>query len=159
MQSALRGAVVHGCFFVQQNPSGAIPRGDILHQTVVYQENREEQEKHHVVVLSSVQESTDILPLVGDGSRAPQWWRARRPWKVTIGESLLDDAETVRREWFPPCSVEVTRNQINMFCNHQSSKAQQHFLPNATFLCMTIVNVEGQDSKGSLAAECLPSKM
>ena len=69
------------------------------------------------------EKSTDVGSVVRNGSRSPQWWRARWRRQDTVHKSFINSTEVVFAAVTPCGTMEVTCNQINFLRNHDCTKS------------------------------------
>ena len=81
------------------------------------------------------EKSTDVCPIVWNGSRSPQWWAARWRRQSTVHKS----SSIVLR--LPCGTIEVTCNQVNFLRNHDGTKSEDELLGNAFLLGVDVAYV------------------
>ena len=80
------------------------------------------------------EKSTDVCPVVQDGSGSPQGCGARWRRQGTISIGFINSTEIVSRATSPSCSIEITCYQVNFLRNHNGTKSEDELLGNAFFL-------------------------
>ena len=88
-----------------------------------------------------LQKTEDIRQIVQDGSRSPQWWGAWRRRQGTVRKYFVKSTDSVAAATTPGCTIEVTRNQINVLTDYKSTNSLDNFLGNTSFLGKDIVDV------------------
>ena len=105
-----------------------------------------------------VEKSTDVCPVVRDGSGSPQrcgaWWRRQG----TISKGFINSTEVVTAATTPRRAIEVTCNQVNFLRNHDGTKSLDEFLGDAFFLGVNVADMQGQYSKELLTTDCGSTK-
>ena len=89
-----------------------------------------------------LQKTTDIRPIVRDGSGSPQWCGDRRRRQGTVRKYVVNNTNIVEAATTPGCTIEVARNQINVLRDHKSTNSMDNFLGNTSFLGKDIVDVK-----------------
>ena len=88
-----------------------------------------------------LKKTTDVRPIVRDGTGSPQRCGAWRRKQGTIGEHSVNSTDIIATATTPGCTIEVTRNQINVLRDHKSTNSLDNFLGNTSFLGKDIVDV------------------
>ena len=68
-----------------------------------------------------LEKTTDIRPVVRDGSGSPQWWGARRRKQDTVRKYFIDSTDIVAAATTPGYGVE---NRLQL--NQCSERSQEH---------------------------------
>ena len=77
------------------------------------------------------EKSTDVGPMVRDGSGSPQWCGARWRRQDTVHKCCVNSTEVVLAA-MPPCgTIEVTCNQVNFLRNHDGTESEDELFGNA----------------------------
>ena len=88
-----------------------------------------------------LKKTTNVRPIVRDGSGTPQGCGARRRRQIAISKSLINTTEIVTAATTPSCTIEVARNQINVLRGYKRTNGLDDFLGNTSFLGVDIVVV------------------
>ena len=88
-----------------------------------------------------LKKTTDVRPIVRDGSGSPQLCGARRRRQSTISKGFINRTEIVTAATTPSCTIEITCNQLNVLRDHKSTNGLDDFLGNTSFLGKDIVDV------------------
>ena len=99
------------------------------------------------------EKSTDVCPVVRNGSRSPQRWGARWRRQGTIRKGFINCTEIVSAATSPRRSIEITCNQVNFLRNHNGTKSLDELLGD-TFL----LGVDVADMQGLLTTDCGSTK-
>ena len=117
---------------------------------------------HHAYLLSRNVErfgkSTDVCPVVRDGSGSPQWCGAWWRRQGTISKSFINSTEIVSAATSPSCSIEITCYQVKFLRNHNGTKSLDELLGNAFLSSMNVADMQGQHSKELLTTDCGTAK-
>ena len=77
------------------------------------------------------EKSTDVGPIVRNGSMFPQWCGARWRRQDTVHKSIVNSTEVVFAA-VPPCgTIEISCNQVNLLRNHDGTKSENELLGDA----------------------------
>ena len=77
------------------------------------------------------EKSTDVAPIVRNGSRSPQWWVAQRRRQDAVHKCFFNSTEVVFAK-MPPCgTIEVTCNRVNFLKNQDGTESEDELLGNA----------------------------
>ena len=88
------------------------------------------------------EKSADVCPIVGNGSKSPQWCAARWRRQGTVRKCSVNSTEVVFAS-IPPCStIEVTCNQVNFSRNHNGSKSKNELLGDAFLLGVNVADMK-----------------
>ena len=73
------------------------------------------------------EKSTDVCPVVRNGSRSPQWCGA--PWRRqdTVHENFVKSTDVAISAVPPCCPIEITCNQVNFLRNSNGTKSLDEF--------------------------------
>ena len=114
---------------------------------------------HHAYLLSrnaesrgGFEKSTDVCPVVRDGSGSPQRGGGRWRRQGTISKGFINSTEIVMAATSPSCSIEVTCYLVNFFRNHNGTKSLDELLGDAFLLRVDVADMQGQHSKELLPA-------
>ena len=98
------------------------------------------------------EKSTDVGPIVRNGSRSPQWCGARWRRQDTVHKSFVNSTEVVFAA-VPPCgTIEVTCNQVNFLRNHDSTESEDELLGNDFLFGIDVADMKRQHCKVFLPA-------
>ena len=103
------------------------------------------------------EKSTDVCPIVRNGSKSPQWCGAQWRRQGTIREYFIDGTDIVTAATTPSCFIEITCNQVNVLRNHNGTKSLNDVLGNTFFLGINIADMQGY-SKDLLTTSCSTTK-
>ena len=98
------------------------------------------------------EKSTDVCPVVRNGSGYPQRCGARWRRQGTIRKGFINSTEIVSAATTPRCSIEITCNHVNLLRNHNSTDGEDELLGDAFLLGVDVADMYRQRSKGYLAA-------
>ena len=87
------------------------------------------------------EKSTDVCPVVRDGSGSPQWCGARWRRQGTISKGFINCTEIVLAARSPSCSIEITCYQVNLLRNHYGTKSLDGLLGNAFLLGVDVAHM------------------
>ena len=93
------------------------------------------------------EETTDVCPVVRDGSGSPQRCGARRRTQGTISKGFINSAEIVTAATTPRRAMEITCNQVNFLRNHNGTKSLDELLGDAFLFGVNVADMHGQHSK------------
>ena len=104
------------------------------------------------------EKSTDVGPIVRNGSRSPQRCGARWRRQDTVQKCFVNSTEVVFAA-VPLCStIEVTCNQANFLRNHDGTESEDELLGNAFLFGIDVANMKRQQRKVFLSAYWLTPK-
>ena len=87
------------------------------------------------------EESTDVCPVVRNGSGSPQRCGARWRWQDTVQECFVNSTEVVFAA-VPPCgTIEITCYQVNFLRNHDGTKSEDELLGDAFLLGVDVADM------------------
>ena len=93
------------------------------------------------------EKSTDVCPVVRNGSGSPQRCGARWRGQGTIRKGFINSTEIVSAATTPRCSIEITCNQVNFLRNHKGTKSLDELLGDAFLLGVDVADMQGQHGK------------
>ena len=70
-----------------------------------------------------LKETTDVCPVVRDGSGSPQRCGARWRRQGTVSKGFINSTEIVTAATTPSRAIEITCNQVNFLRNHNGTKS------------------------------------
>ena len=105
-----------------------------------------------------VEKSTDVSPVVRDGSGSPQRCGARWWMQGTISKGFINSTEIVTAATTPRRAIEIACNQVNFLRNHNVTKSLDELLGDAFFLGENVADMQGQYSKELLTTDCGSTK-
>ena len=73
------------------------------------------------------EEPTNVSAIVWNRSESPQRCRAQRCWQSEVRKDFLNGTDAVSITAPPPCSIENTSNQVNLFTNHNGTDCENEF--------------------------------
>ena len=91
--------------------------------------------------------STDVSPVVRNGSRPQQRCGARRRRQGTVHKCFVSSTEVVSATTSPRSTIEITCNQVNVLRNHDGTKSKNELLGNAFLFGIDIADMQGQNRK------------
>ena len=95
------------------------------------------------------EKSTDVCPVVRNGSKSPQWCGARWRKQDTVHKCFVNGTEVVSAATSPRSTIEVTGNQVNFLRNHDGTESEDELLGNAFLFCIDVANMKKQHRKVS----------
>ena len=114
------------------------------------------------------EKSTNVCPVVRNGSGSPQWCGARWRRQGTIRKGFINSTEIVTAATSPRCSIAITFHQVNLLTNHDSTdcflrnqngtKSLDELLGDAFLLGVDVADMQGQHGKELLTTDCGPTK-
>ena len=84
------------------------------------------------------EKSTDVCPVVRNGSRSPRWCDAQWRMQGTVSKGFVNSTEVVSASASPRSTIEITCNQVNLLRNHDSTNSEDELLGNTSFLCIYV---------------------
>ena len=88
------------------------------------------------------EKSTDVCPVVRNGSRSPQWCGARWRRQGTISKGFVNSTEVVSAATSPPSTIEKnTSNQVNFLRNHDGTKSENELHGDAFLLGVDVADM------------------
>ena len=105
-----------------------------------------------------VEKSTDVCPVVRDGSGSPQRCGARWRRQGTISKGFINSIEIVTAATTPRHAIEITCYQVNFLRNHNGTKSLDELLGDAFLLGVDDADMQGQHSKELLTTDCGSTK-
>ena len=95
-----------------------------------------------------IKKFTDVSQIVRNGSGSLKWWGARRRGQSTVRKYFINSTDTVAAATTPSCTIEVTRNQINVTERFiRARTAWMIFLAIPLFLAKTLLMCNGKTVK------------
>ena len=105
-----------------------------------------------------LENSTDVCPIVRNGSGSPRRCGARWRRQGTIRKGFINSTEIVSAATTPRCSTEITCNQVNFLRNHNGTKSLDELLGDAFLLGVDVDDMQGQHGKELLTTDCGTTK-
>ena len=104
------------------------------------------------------EKSTDVCPVVRDGSGSPQRCGARWRRQGTIRNGFINSTEIVSAATTPRCSIEITCNQVNFLRNHNGTKSENELFCNTFLRGVNVADMQGQHGKELRTTDCGTTK-
>ena len=104
------------------------------------------------------EKSTDVCPVVRNGSGSPQRCGALWRGQGTIRKGFINSTEIVSAATTPRCSIEITCNQVNFLRNHNGTKSLDELLGDAFLLGVDVADMQGQHGPELLTTDCGTTK-